>query len=399
MVHNGTPSPDVAVVGAGIVGAACTYYLARAGAMVKLFDRDFPASGTSGACEGNVLLWDKDPSRDLPFAQHSLHLWRQLSQDLDRDFELDPKGSILVAEDEAGLEGAAQTVQKLQAAGVRGAVLNAEELHGEEPALADDLPGGALFPDDVQVEPRLATAALVEGAQRHGAEIRLGAPVLAILRGAHGRVQAIQTPTGIFPVGAVVLAAGVWTREIAASTGIDVPVFPRKGHIVVTEKIAGLFRRKLMEAAYTATVGSSQAHLQVAMVAESTRSGSLLLGSSRELSGYDRTVSMRTISAIVSRALRFFPGLEMVRWVRSYAGLRPYSPDHLPLIGPVRGAPGLFLATGHEGAGVCLAPATGELITHHLTGGPAHESDNLFLPDRLIGTLAASNPRPDVGKE
>jgi len=397
VVHNGARSADVAVVGAGIVGAACTYYLAHAGATVQLFDRDFPASGTSGACEGNVLLWDKDPSHDLPFAQHSLHLWRQLSQELDRDFELDPKGSILVAEDEAGLEGAAQSVRNLQAVGVRGAVLNAEELHVEEPALADDLPGGALFPDDVQVEPRLATVALVEGAQRHGAEIRLGAPVVAILRGADGRVQAIQTPTEKIAVGAVVLAAGVWTREIAASTGIDVPVFPRKGHIVVTEKSSGLFRRKLMEAAYTATVQSSQDHLQVAMVAESTRSGSLLLGSSRELGGYERTVSMRTISAIVARALRFFPGLEMVRWVRSYAGLRPYSPDHLPLIGPMRGAPGLFLATGHEGAGVCLAPATGQLIAHYFTGGLAHESAAIFGPDRFTGTTAGRGARPDVG--
>src|ERR1044072_4211773 len=91
-------SPDVAVVGAGIVGSACALCLARAGARVTLYDRAFPGAGTSSACEGNVLAWDKEPERELPFALRSAGLWERLAEELPRYFEYDRKGSIVVAE-------------------------------------------------------------------------------------------------------------------------------------------------------------------------------------------------------------------------------------------------------------------------------------------------------------
>jgi glycine/D-amino acid oxidase-like deaminating enzyme len=385
MMLGQTAHADVIVVGGGIVGAACGYYLARAGLSVELLERGFPASGTSGACEGDLLLWDKELAKELPLGRRSLELWKGLVQELDLDFEYEPKGSIMVAEDAAGLAAMTRKVEDLARAGVPGQILDHRELHAEEPTLAPDLPGGALFPEDAQVEPRYATAALVEGARKYGLRVRTDTAVRRVTLSAGGRVEAVETASGRIPAGAVVLAAGVWTREIAATAGLEVPIRPRKGQIVVVERAPSFFHRKLMEAGYVATVESGETALQVAMVAESTRAGTLLLGSSRELVDFDRRVNVRVAAAIAARAIRFFPALANLRCIRTYAGLRPFSPDHLPLIGPLGGAEGFYVATGHEGAGICLAPATGRLIAQWVTGQSLDFPAEWFRPNRFHG--------------
>jgi D-hydroxyproline dehydrogenase subunit beta len=130
------------------------------------------------------------------------------------------------------------------------------------------------------------------------------------------------------------------------------------------------------------------------MVVESTRSGTLLLGSSRELVGYDRGVSLKVAAAITARAMRFFPCLAGLRAIRSYAGLRPFSPDHLPIIGPVAGAEGLYVATGHEGAGIGLAPATGRMIAQWVAGQPLDFPPEWFHPSRFqAGSAVHGSPR------
>src|SRR3954449_8954608 len=134
-------SPDVLVVGAGVVGAACAFQLAAAGARVKLLDRSFVASGSSGAGEGNVLAWDKELERELPLALRSAALWAELAQRLPDDFEYDRKGSIVVAETEAELAASAERARVLADLGVPGEVLDAHALRREEPYAAHDLPG------------------------------------------------------------------------------------------------------------------------------------------------------------------------------------------------------------------------------------------------------------------
>ncbi len=128
-------SPDVVVVGAGVVGASCAYYLAAAGVSVRLYDRSYVASGSSGSCEGNVLAWDKELERELPLALRSGDLWQGLSAELD-DFEYDRKGSIVVAETEAELLACAERNRVLAGLGVEGEVLDAGALRREEPSSA-----------------------------------------------------------------------------------------------------------------------------------------------------------------------------------------------------------------------------------------------------------------------
>src|SRR3954453_2260981 len=182
-------SPDVVVVGAGVVGAACAYHLAASGVRVRLLDRSFVASGSSGACEGNVLAWDKELERELPLALRSAELWASLAEQLPDDFEYDRKGSVVVAETDAELAASAERARVLAGLGVPGEVLDAAALRREEPHAAVDLPGGVLYTGDAQLEPRLATAALVKAAVRLGAELSVGDPVLRIVRDAAGRAS------------------------------------------------------------------------------------------------------------------------------------------------------------------------------------------------------------------
>jgi glycine/D-amino acid oxidase-like deaminating enzyme len=376
-------SPDVVVVGAGVVGAACAYHLALAGVRVRLLDRSYIASGSSGACEGNVLAWDKELERELPLALRSAALWAELAQRLPDDFEYDRKGSIVVAETEAELAASAERARVLADLGVPGEVLDAHALRREEPYAAHDLPGGVLYPGDAQLEPRLATAALVRGAVRLGAELSLDSEIVRIVREPSGRAIGVETATGLITAGAVVVAAGVWTPALLETCGLTVPVTPRKGQIVVLERSPVRFHRKLSEAGYVAAVEADHAALQIAMVVESTPSGTALLGSSRQHVGFDRDVDLSVAGAIARRAARFFPVLHDARALRVYAGLRPLTPDHIPIIGPFADAPNLCVATGHEGAGIGLAPATGELVAAWHTGAPSPLPMPWFSPDRF----------------
>src|SRR3954451_4222210 len=376
-------SPDVVVVGAGVVGAACAYHLALAGVRVRLIDRSFIASGSSGACEGNVLCWDKELERELPLAVRSADLWEQLAAELPDDFEYDRKGSVVVAETEAELAASAERARVLAGLGVHGEVLDADALRPEEPHAAHHLPGGVLYTGDAQLEPRLATAALVRAAVRLGAELSLDTAVERIVREPSGRAIGVETAAGLIPAGAVVVAVGVWTPALLETCGLSVPVTPRKGQVVVLERSPVRFRRKLSEAGYVAAVEADDAALQIAMVVESTPSGTALLGSSRQHVGFDREVDLSVAGAIARRAARFFPVLNSARALRVYSGLRPLTPDHIPIIGPFSEALNVCVATGHEGAGIGLAPATGELVAAWHAGEPSPLPIEWFSPDRF----------------
>ncbi len=377
---------DVVVIGGGIVGAACAYYLCAAGLDVHVVERCFPASGTSRATDGLVLAWDKTGA-ELQLGQASAALWADLSDVLDRDFEYARKGSILLAETEAGVVTARGVVQTMDAAGVRAEALDGAGLRSLEPNLAPDLAGGAFFPDDAQVDARRATLALLSAAQERGLTIHTDAQVVAIrrTRNEKGRVSAVIFRDGEIWTQAIVCAAGAWSNHVARLVGIEVPIRPRKGHILVTGKIPGLIQYPLLEGGYAATVRSGSEDPGIAFVAEMTASGTLLLGSSRQFLGFDRSVSLPVIQAIASRALRFLPSLasEGVKVIRSYAGLRPWSPDHLPLVGPVTAVPGFYLATGHEGAGISLAPITGRLIADWILGADLPTLATEIMPDRF----------------
>jgi D-hydroxyproline dehydrogenase subunit beta len=138
---------------------------------------------------------------------------------------------------------------------------------------------------------------------------------------------------------------------------------------------------------YVANVASDSEGLELSPVVEGTKSGTVLIGASRERVGFDRTISIPVVRQLAAQAIALFPVLAGINLMRVYGGFRPYCPDHLPVIGPDPRLPGLLHACGHEGAGIGLAPATGELIADLITGRQTSVDAKPFAPDRLIGLL------------
>ncbi|MFI1970612.1 NAD(P)/FAD-dependent oxidoreductase [Streptomyces cinnamoneus] len=378
------PHPDVLVVGAGVVGAACAYHAARAGLTVTVVDRGPVAGGTTGAGEGNLLVSDKGPGPELALAQLSTRLWGELAEELDNPFEYEAKGGLVVAATPHGLDALQDFAAGQRAAGVAAAPVTAAGLAGYEPHLAPGLAGGVHYPGDAQVQPVLAAAHLLRAARRrHGVRVRTGVTVTGFLKGRDGRVTGVTTTAGDLPAGAVVNAAGTWGGELSALAGAPVPVLPRRGFVLVTEPLPPLIRHKVYAAEYVANVASGGAGLETSAVVEGTPAGTVLIGASRERVGFDRTVSLPVLRRLAAQAVALFPALGQASALRAYCGFRPYCPDHLPVIGADPRAPGLLHACGHEGAGIGLAPATGLLLAQQLTGQEPACDLRPFAPTRF----------------
>lgn len=374
---------DVVVVGAGVVGAACAYYAARSGLTVAVVDRGPVAGGTTGAGEGNLLVSDKLPGPELDLALLSAVLWRDLAQVLPAAVEFEQKGGLVIAADPVSLATLSATAAGQAEAGVKAHAVAPDELPALEPHLAPGLAGGFLYPEDAQVQPTLAAAHLLRAARDAGARVRLGEAVTAVLTGPTGAVRGARTGAGDLLAPAVVNATGVRGGELAALAGVELPVLPRRGFVLVTEPLPPLIRHKVYAAGYVADVSSASAALQTSPVVEGTQAGPVLIGASRERVGFDSTLSVPVISRLAAAAAALFPVLGDTRVLRAYHGFRPYLPDHLPAIGPDRRVPGLFHACGHEGAGIGLAPATAALVTAAVRGEEPPLDPGPFSPDRF----------------
>ncbi|AGS73050.1 NAD(P)/FAD-dependent oxidoreductase [Streptomyces collinus] len=371
---------DVVVVGAGMVGAACALYAARAGLDVRVVDRGAVAGGTTGAGEGNLLVSDKGPGPELELALLSGRLWASLADELGAAVEYEPKGGVVVARTPGTLDALTGFAADQRAAGVTAEPAGPGELRELEPHLAPGMAGGVRYPQDAQVMPALAAAHLLRAS---GARLHTGRTVTGVLRTADGAVLGVRTTQGDIHAPAVVNAAGTWGGELVASAGAALPVLPRRGFVLVTEPLPRMVRHKVYAADYVADVASDSAALRTSPVVEGTAAGPVLIGASRERVGFDRSLSLRAVRALAVGAIGLFPFLERVRALRTYAGFRPYLPDHLPAIGPDPRLPGLYHACGHEGAGIGLSTGTGLLIAQALTGKTPDLDLAPFRPERF----------------
>ena len=378
-----TSTADVVVVGAGAVGAACAYFLARAGLTVHVVERGAIASGTSSAGEGNLLVSDKESGPELDLALYSRAVWREDLSEHGHEWEFEAKGGLVVVGTEQGARILSALAARQRHAGIEVCEVATADLRHYEPHLSPSLAAGAFYPQDAQVQPMLLVAHLLRMARKLGATVQTHSPVTGLQR-AGDRVVGVQTSAGPVAAGAVVNAAGPWAGSVARLAQIELPVLPRRGFVLVTEPLGTqIVRHKVYAGEYVANVLSSDAGLQTSPVVESTPSGTVLIGSSRERVGFDRGVSLPVLTALARHAVALFPGLRSVQAIRSYLGFRPYCPDHLPVIGEDRRAPGLWHASGHEGAGIGLSVGTANLLTQSLLGSPTDLDLAPFAPERF----------------
>jgi len=390
-------SPDVVIIGAGVVGAAIAYFAGERGLRVTVVERSTVAAGTSGHGEGNVLVSDKEPGPELDLALYSARVWQQDLGGHGADWEFEPKGGLVVARSEDSMAALARLAAEQRAGGVAVDLVDRAGVLELEPQANPALVGGASYPEDAQVQPILATERLMALARSTGTRVLTGAEVTGLLRGPGSRIRGVRTTRGDIEADAVVNAAGPWAARIAAMAGVHVPVEPRRGFVLVTEPLPLTVRHKVYAAEYVGDVASSDAAMQSSPVVEGTRAGTLLIGSTRERVGFAPSLSTAAVAALAARALELFPALAGVRALRAYGGFRPYCADHLPIIGPDPRAPGLWQACGHEGAGIGLAAGTGKLVAQALAEEPTDLDLEPFSAARFgTGAQADHDPEDDA---
>lgn len=371
----------MAVVGAGIVGAATAWELHARGVDVALLDRGVVSGATTGLGEGNVLCSDKAPGPELDLTIAGLAIYDELEELLGEQARIRRKGALVVHRSPETWAGEAVRVEHLRAAGAHGYLVEVDDVRAMEPELTGELAGASFYPGDLQCAPRAIARALAEAVPR----VHTGVEVEAIAV-RDGRLTGVRTSDGVLGCDAAVIAAGPWSRPLAESAGVALPLEPRKGQLVrlaAPARDERLIGHKVVEAGYLGSVASADAGLQVTTVLETTWEGDVLVGSSRERRGFDLTVDDAVSDAMLEQAFALMPGLRDLRRDAAWAGLRPWLPDHLPAIGPSGAVAGLWLATGHEGAGVALGPVTGRLVAQLFAGEAPVVDPAPFSPDRF----------------
>ncbi|MGD8335780.1 MAG: FAD-dependent oxidoreductase [Desulfobacterales bacterium] len=361
---------DVVVIGAGIIGSSIAYHLAQRKASVILVEKADLAAGSSGACDGLIFLQSKKPGIHLQLAMESRKRFARLRNSLPVAIEYRESGGMVIIESDEELAVMQEFVKEQQKIGLDVTLLNADRARQLEPHLSEHIIGATHSPLDGQVNPIALTLGFAMGAKNLGARLITGATVRGIDTTA-GRVSAVESDTGRFEADIVVNAAGTHAPEIGTMVGLSIPIKPRRGQIIVTEACPPMLNHCMVSAKYIAAKFSPEIAKAggEGISIEQTETGNFLLGSTREFVGYDKRTTTNGLQRIAAKTAGIIPALEQVNVIRAFAGLRPYTPDGLPILGQVADVPGFFMAAGHEGDGIALSPITGELIAQMIVTG------------------------------
>jgi D-hydroxyproline dehydrogenase subunit beta len=384
-------SPDVIVVGGGIVGAACADALCDRGRSVLLLDAEAIGCGSTAECMGHIVVMD-DSEAQFHLTRYSQTLWDRLSDELPAECDFWRCGTIWVAEEELDLSAVRAKQAGYTARDVRIQVLSPEDLGALEPHLRPGLAGGLLVPGDSVVYPPRAARFLAERAARKGCGLRERTRVRAVHR------DGVELTDGTrMAAGAVVNATGIHAPGLTPG----LPVIPRKGHLVITDARPGFSRHQLVELGYLRSA-HGMGKESVAFNSHPRANGQLIIGSSRQFGATDRRVESRILSRMLERAFAFMPDLAGLTALRAWTGFRPATPDSLPLIGPHPETKGLWIAAGHEGLGITTALGTAQILADLISGAtpaidPAPyriDRDTLRVPDHSDGEACTPRTRP-----
>ncbi len=353
MLTAAMPSPDVIVVGAGIIGAACAHALARAGQQVLVID-----SGVGGATHagmGHLVVMDDNPA-EMALSQYSVEAWRRMAADMPTDCAFHACGTLWIAANAEEMAGAEEKQVRLAQQGVECALLNAAQLTQAEPGLRSGLAGGLLVPGDGTVYAPNATRWLLG---------RLPDKV-TVQRGMVARIDGdsvVLADGSTRSAPQLLLATGMQATELVPG----LPLRAKKGHLVITDRYPGAITHQLVELGYISSAHHSEGP-SVAFNVQPRPTGQLLIGSSRQFDTLDRSVEPEMLAQMLQRAMGYLPGVAHLNAIRSWTGFRPATPDSLPILDRHPTSPHLWLAVGHEGLGVTTATGTADLMAALMTG-------------------------------
>ena len=365
---------DVVIVGAGIVGAACAAELAARGLRVTVLDAQGIGGGATAAGMGHIVVMNDSPA-EFALSRYSRDLWLDLAPQLQTRDAFARCGTLWVAADAEELDAAREMHAGFVARDVAAQLLDEHALYDCEPSLAAGMAGGLLIGhDSIVYAPSAAQWLLTQSPGAARIDVRLHAQAVAI------DAQHVTLSNGERVGGAhIVVANGLQARELVRG----LPLQPKKGHLLITDRYPGFIRHQLLELGYIKSAHHATG-TSVAFNAQPRPTGQLLVGSSRQFDTTDAAVEMPVLAQMLQRAARYLPELPTLNGIRAWTGFRAASPDGLPLIGPAGGtAPGVWLAVGHEGLGVTTSLGTAQLLAAQITQTAAAIAVDPFLPARF----------------
>ncbi|HJT97586.1 MAG TPA: FAD-dependent oxidoreductase [Rhodanobacteraceae bacterium] len=401
-----TREADVLILGGGVIGLACAYYLLEAGRGVTVLEQGTPGCGSSHGNCGTLtpshatplampgvigpalraLMQPDAPLRIAPKLDMALWRWlfgfarrcnwddfraatiakapllresRRLIEALVRkeslDCELETIGTLYVFRDAAELEHSRWLPRALGEIGLPIETLDAKRVEAMEPALKPGTAGGYFNPGDAHLRPDRYVAELARVVRAKGGAIEEGAHIGAIEREG-SRIARVRTSVGDFEGREVVLALGAWSPALARQLGVDLPIQPGKGYSITYTRPALCPRIPLV--------------LKERSVCVTAWSSGYRLGSTMEFAGYDATLNRARLDALRRGAAEYLSEPEGPSVVEEWYGWRPMTPDDLPMLGRAPGLDNLVLATGHGMLGVSMSAMTGVLVSEVVTGRP-----------------------------
>ncbi len=366
---------DVAVIGGGVIGSAAAYYLSKKNLEVSVIERGSIASGASGACDGYVFIQSKKDTDVICLTLKSLGIFKTLSEELSYDLEYRNCGGLVIYSGDYNHEDVSIIdfedrfkgfLKNLVSGDRRDSndfieFVDKTKIKELEPFISEEVCFGTYCSYESQVNPLAVNNAYNLAAKNSGVQIYLNEEVTGFNFEDGKKITSLTTSSGrqVF-AGEFLLCTGAWSADIGSALGIDIPVSPRKGTVLVTEAIPELINHVIIDYDYICC--KFDKNREIGFTMEQTSTGNLLIGSTREFKGFDDSIDTLKASLLARRATELFPVLAGVDIIRMFNGFRPYSSDSRPFIGPVPGFQNLWIAAGHEGDGIALSPVTGMLM-------------------------------------
>ncbi len=362
---------DAAIVGGGIVGAACADSLSAAGLSVCVIEASGVGSGTTAAGMGHIVVMD-DSEAQFALTRYSQQLWHELVTELPTNAEFEICGTIWIATDSVEMSEVKRKQESYSEHGVESEILDESSLRTAEPNLREGLAGGLLVRSDSVVYQPVAARFLIDRAKRRGADVIVGKRVIEI------NGTGVKLADGEFiEAKNVVNAAGSAASDL--SPGLK--IVKRKGHLVITERYPNFARHQLVELGYLKSAHGKSAD-SVAFNVQPRSTGQVLLGSSRQFGAEDGEIDYAILRRMTSRAFEYMPLLRKLSAVRVWTGFRPATPDNLPYIGKMPAQDGIYVAAGHEGLGITTSLGTARLIADEILGRDSAISREPYSPGR-----------------
>lgn len=349
-------------------------------------EKDELASGASGANAG-IVNCPAPNTVSARFHQRSRQILLGLSEELETDIEFSISGGVYVTLEEEMLKVFQEEVKASESSKFPVELLDADEVQKLVPGISPRVIGGVYDPHNARVNPFKLAGGYMRAAKRQHAVLQENTCARAIKVKGSG-VESVVTSTGEIKTRVVINAAGFNAWRIAGMVDVDIPIIPARGQILTTEVLPHILKHEIdvmsiaNDVKPAANKGEGKGPHPFYIVPRP--SGNLLIGATKEYGVAEKNVTLEAVSEIVAWFADVFPPLLECNIIRSWAGVRPMSPDDLPLIGKSTEIEGFFIASGHGGDGIMLSSATGEMICHLVTGNRMdQEFVQAFDPQRF----------------